>query len=196
MLVDGATAQLISPDRRIDGERGWFCLADRWLGIDALINPDANADGPATECSCLCLFTRGLARFGLPELVIDEVACAYDLAATNLLRGLAVHLLTRLWNIPRTGPLRVDTTPVITPGHVWAHWGARPLFGGAVAIRIAPSGRSGLPEGRHLEVLPHPDFSGTHVEWGNHILGPAIPQVGGWQPDDPPYRIDRPTPPT
>jgi hypothetical protein len=195
LLMDPWTAQLVPPDRRIGGERDWFCLADRWLGIDLLINPGAEQDGPPTDCSCLCLFTRGLARFGLPELVIDQVACAYDLAGTNLLRGLAVQLLTRLWHEPRPRQLRIEETGVVAAEHVWAYWGATPLFGGPVAIRIIDSARSGLPEGRHLEILPHPDFGGTRVEWGKDVLGQAMPPVAGWQPDDPPYQIDRSAPP-
>jgi hypothetical protein len=196
LLVDPYTAQLVPPDRRIDGERDWFCLADRWLGIDCLINPGADQERPPTECSCLCLFTRGLGRFGLPDLFIDQVACAYDLAATNLLRVLAVQLLTRLWREPRPRQLRIEETPIVTPEHVWGHWGARPLFGDPMAIQLIEADRSGLPEGRHLEVLPHPDFGGTRVNWGKDVIGKAMPPVAGWQPDDPPYRIDRPAPTT
>jgi hypothetical protein len=190
LLADLCTAQLIPPDRRVDGERDWFCLADRWLGCDCLVNPDADNGDKPTECACLCLFTRGLSRFGLPELVVDQVACAYDLAATNLMRGLAVRLLGGLWGEPGARELRVAETVVVEPGHMWGYWAARPLFGRPIPVRLAFTDRPGLPAGRrHVELLPHPDFDGTRVEWGTEILAEGLASVAGWQPDDPPYRI-------
>jgi hypothetical protein len=193
LLADLCTAQLVPPDRRVDGERDWFRVADGWLGIDCRINADAGMDsGPPTECACLCLFTRGLARFGLPELVVDRVACAYDLAATNVMRGLAVRLLGTLWADPAARELRLDEPIVVTPEKMWGYWGARPLFGLPVPVRLADAGRSDLPAGcRHLELLPHPDFNGTRAEWGAEVLYEGLPSVAGWQPDTPPYRIDR-----
>ncbi|HEY7484173.1 MAG TPA: hypothetical protein VH912_06875 [Streptosporangiaceae bacterium] len=191
LLADLCTAQLIPPDRRVGGERDWFCPADRWLGVDCLINADGEVDGKPTECSCLCLFTRGLSRFGLPELVVDQVACAYDLAATNLLRGLAVRLFGRLWADEGATELHLDETVVVEPGDMWGFWGARPLFGRPIPIALAESRRPGLPGGqRHLELRPPPDYAGTHVEWGTEVLSEGLPSVAGWQPDDPPYRID------
>ncbi len=193
LLADLCTAQLVPPDRRADGERDWFRVADGWLGIDCVINADGgmDADKP-TECACLCLFTRGLSRFGLPELVIDRVACAYDLAATNVMRGLAVRLLGRLWADPDARELRLDESIVVEPEDMWGYWGARPLFGLPVPVRLADAGRSDLPSGvRHLELLPHPNFRGTRAEWGAEVLNEGLPSVAGWQPDTPPYRIDR-----
>jgi hypothetical protein len=192
LLADLCTVQLVPPDRRVDGERDWFCTADRWLGVDCLVNPDAgmSAASPA-ECACLCLFTRGLVRFGLPELVIDQVACAYDLAATNVMRGLAVRLLARLWAEPGARELWLDDSVTVEPADMWGYWGARPLFGSPVPVRLADAGRSDLPAGvRHLELLPHPDFGGTRAEWGTEVLDKGVSSVAGWQPDIPPYRID------
>jgi hypothetical protein len=192
LLADLCTAQVVPPDRRVDGERDWFRLADRWLGCDCLINVDADTGGKPTECECQCLFTRGLSRFGLPDLVVDRVACAYDLAAANLLRGLAGWLLGRLWSEPGARELRVDESVVVTPEHMWGFWGARPLFGRPVPVRLAAAERPDLPaRHRHLEVLPHRDFGGTRVEWGIQVLGEGLSSVAGWQPDDPPYRIVR-----
>jgi hypothetical protein len=196
LLADLCTAQIVPPDRRVHGERDWFRPADRWLGCDCLINVDADTGTKATECACQCLFTRGLSRFGLPELVVDRVACAYDLAAANLLRGLAVLLLGRLWSEPSARELRVDEPVAVEPEHMWGYWGARPLFGRPVPVRLAAADRPDLPAGRrHLELLPHPDFGGTRVEWGDQVLAEGLSSVAGWQPDDPPYRIDRPAVP-
>jgi hypothetical protein len=192
LLADLCTAQVVPPDRRVDGERDWFRLADRWLGNDCLINMDADTGGKPTECACQCLFTRGLSRFGLPELVVDRVACAHDLAAANLLRGLAVRLLGQLWSTPGARELRVDESIVVEPEHMWGYWAARPLFGRPVPVRLAEADRPDLPAGlRHLELMPHPAFGGTRVEWGTEVLGEGLSSVAGWQPDDPPYRIDR-----
>ena len=193
LLADLSTAQLVHPDRRVEGERDWFCVADDWLGTNCRINADGGMDtGGPTECECLCMFTRGLSRFGLPELVIDRVACAHDLAATNVMRGLAVRLLGRLWADPGARELRLDTSIVVEPEDVWGYWGARPLFGLPVPLLLAPASRDDLPAGgRHLELLPRPDFPGTRVEWGAQVLGEGVSSVAGWQPDTPPYRIDR-----
>jgi hypothetical protein len=193
LLADLCTAQLVPPDRRFDGERDWFCVADRWLGVDCLINPDAGMDvARPTECTCLCLFTRGLVRFGLPELVIDQVACAHELAATNVLRGMAVRLLRLLWADPAAPELRLDELTVIEPEDLWGYWGARPLFGSPVPVRLADARRADLPAGvRHLELLPPPDFRGGRAEWGGEVVNEGLSSVAGWQPDDPPYRIDQ-----
>jgi hypothetical protein len=190
-LADPCAAQLIQPVPGIDGERDWFCPADGWLGIDCRINPDGGMDtaSPA-ECECLCLFTRGLSRFGLPELVVDRVPCTYDLAATNAMRGLAVRLLALLWANPEARELRLDNSIIVEPEDVWAYWGARPLFGLPIPFLLAPASRDDLPPGRHLELLPRPDFPGTRPEWAAHVLNQGASSVAGWQPDTPPHRID------
>ncbi|HEU5157870.1 MAG TPA: hypothetical protein VFU43_12815 [Streptosporangiaceae bacterium] len=191
LLADLCTAQIVRPDQRVEGERDWFCAADGWLGIDCRINPDGGMDTESpVECACLCLFTRGLSRFGLPDLVIDRVACAYDLAATNVMRGLAVRLLERLWADPGARELRLDEAVVVEPADMWGYWAARPLFGRPVPIRLAHASRGDLPTGSYLEILPSPDFLGTRAEWGTDVLNEGLSPVAGWQPDDPPYRID------
>jgi hypothetical protein len=191
-LADPCTAQLIRPQRGTKGERDWFCPADDWLGIDCRINPDGGMDtgGPA-DCECLCLFTRGLTRFGLPELVIDRVPCDYDLAATNAMRGLAVRLLALLWAEPGARELRLAETIVVEPEDVWTYWGARPLFGLPVPLLLTHASRDDLPAGAaHLELRPRPDFPGTRPEWSAQVLNEGVSSVAGWQPDTPPYRID------
>jgi hypothetical protein len=192
-LADLCTAQLIRPQHGINGERDWFCPADGWLGIDCRINADGGMDtvSPA-ECECLCLFTRGLSRFGLPDLVIDRVPCTYDLAATNTMRGLAVQLLARLWADPAARELRLDSSMVVEPEDVWGYWGARPLFGLPVPLLLAHASRDDLPAGTaHLELVPLPDFHGTRAQWAAQVLNEGVSSVAAWQPDTPPYRIDR-----
>jgi hypothetical protein len=192
-LADPYTAQLVRPDLRVDGEREWFCPADGWLGIDCRINPDGGMDtSGSTECECLCLFTRGLSRFGLPELTIDRVACDYDLAATNAMRGLAVQLLGQLWANPGARELRLDPEVAVEPEDVWAYWAARPLFGHPVPLHLTPANRDDLPtETTHLELRPRPDYPGTRPQWSAQVLNHGVSTVAGWQPDTPPQRIDR-----
>jgi hypothetical protein len=192
LLTDLCTGQLVLHDRRVDGERDWFCLADRWLGFDCHVNPDSGTDDKPTECACLCLFTRGMNRFGVPDLVVDEVPCAYDLAATNVMRGLATHLLGRLWAGGETEELRLEESLVVEPESMWGYWGAHPLFGKPVPVRLAESRRLGLPaDRRYLEILPRSDFEGTRAEWSGQVLNEGLSSVAGWQPDDPPYLIGR-----
>lgn len=76
-----------------------FVLADDWLGASL---PPYRGSGHCTAeeddidgCACVALTTRGLSRFGLPELEITGVACPHDLAALNVLRTTAQRLL--LW---------------------------------------------------------------------------------------------------
>jgi hypothetical protein len=132
-----------------------------------------------------------MSRFGLPELVIDRVTCAHDLAATNAMRGLAVQLLRQLWTDPDARELRLDDTVIVEPEDVWAYWGARPLFGLPVPLLLTQASRDDLPTGiAHLELRPRPDYAGTRPEWSAQVLNEGVSTVAGWQPDTPPHRID------
>jgi hypothetical protein len=51
----------------------------------------AQVDEP---CGALGIETRGLTRFGLPELAMERVDCERGLTAVNVLRTLAQHLIT------------------------------------------------------------------------------------------------------
>ena len=116
IAADLVTGHVLTPSTR---ERTRFVLADRWLG-DVL--PPFRANGRCTAadpgvdpegvngCACLRLRTRGLRRFGLPELQITEVACPHDLTALNVLRTTARRLLTDHWSWLATGPAVSDRT--------------------------------------------------------------------------------------
>jgi hypothetical protein len=116
IAADLVTAHVITPS---DGERTRFVLADQWLG-DTL--PPSRANGRCTSadpaldpegvngCACVRLRTRGLRRFGLPELQIADVACPHDLAALNVLRTAARRLLTDHWSWLATGPATRNRT--------------------------------------------------------------------------------------
>ncbi|TDD79401.1 hypothetical protein E1293_23380, partial [Actinomadura darangshiensis] len=110
ITADLVTGHVLSPSA---GERTRFVLADQWLG-DVLppfrANGRCTAADPALDpegvnaCACVRLRTRGLRRFGLPELQITDVACPHDLAALNVLRTAARRLLTDHWSWLATGP--------------------------------------------------------------------------------------------
>ncbi|WP_149264493.1 hypothetical protein [Actinomadura sp. K4S16] len=116
ILADLVTGHVLTPSAQ---ERTRFVLADRWLG-DVL--PPFRANGRCTAadpgrdpegvngCACVRLRTRGLRRFGLPELQITDVACPHDLAALNVLRTTARRLLTDHWSWLATGPAVGDRT--------------------------------------------------------------------------------------
>lgn len=83
VVYDAHTGCLIGPAARGDVEPATFRLADDWLSV-------AVASG-------LEVTTRGLARFGLPELSMAGVPADRLLTAVGLLRGTAVHLLAGHW---------------------------------------------------------------------------------------------------
>ncbi|ADG87589.1 hypothetical protein TBS_23920 [Thermobispora bispora] len=69
------------------GERREFRLGDDWLGWTA--EPGATEPGAGAPV----LTSRGLCRFGLPELTLDGMACAHTLCAAEVLRLAAERLL-------------------------------------------------------------------------------------------------------
>lgn len=83
VVYDAQTVCLIGPAARGDVEPATFRLADDWLSM-------AVASG-------LEVTSRGLARFGLPELSVAAVPADRLLTAVSLLRGTAVHLLAGHW---------------------------------------------------------------------------------------------------
>ncbi|MCP2340961.1 hypothetical protein [Actinomadura rupiterrae] len=163
-------------------ERPRFVLGDHWLG-DVL--PPYRANGRCTApdprldpegvnaCACVRLRTRGLRRFGLPELEIANVACPHDLPALNVLRTTARRLLTDLWSWLATGPAdRTRTLPAdlaITPADFDAYWGATSLSANpttAFPLHLTPR------SAHLLAVGPPPTHEGTINDW---LLSPALP---------------------
>ncbi|MFC4914004.1 hypothetical protein [Actinomadura gamaensis] len=163
-------------------ERPRFVLGDQWLG-DVL--PPYRANGRCTApdpeldpegvnaCACVRLRTRGLRRFGLPELEIANVACPHDLPALNVLRATARRLLTDLWSWLATGPAdRNRTLPsdlAITATDFDAYWGASPHSPRpttAFPVHLTPR----TPH--LLTVSPPPSHQGTINDW---LLSPTLP---------------------
>ncbi|OLT19249.1 hypothetical protein BJF79_16920 [Actinomadura sp. CNU-125] len=181
--VGGVAADLVTGHILAPGaERPRFVLADQWLG-DVLPPFRANGRCTAAEperdpegvngCSCVRLRTRGLRRFGLPELQIDGVACPHDLAALNVLRSTARRLLTDHWSWLATGPTdrsrTIDHDVHLTGTDFGEFWGssrrAHPVPS-PFRVRLGPLAP------RLLTVGPPEEFEGTVNDW---LWGDQIP---------------------
>ncbi|TDC05302.1 hypothetical protein E1267_20045 [Nonomuraea longispora] len=98
LLIDPMTGAAILTCGRCPGEPATFHLNDDWLAWDVQVHeavpcPPWDPAGKG-DCSCLRVTSRGLRRFGLPEITLDGAACAHNLCATNLLRTVAHCLVT------------------------------------------------------------------------------------------------------
>ncbi|TDC64253.1 hypothetical protein E1200_20580, partial [Actinomadura sp. GC306] len=133
IAADLTTGHVLPPSAT---DRPRFVLADHWLG-DVLppfrANGRCTAAEPALDpegvngCACVRLRTRGLRRFGLPELQISDVACPHDLTALNVLRTAARGLLTDHWSWLATGPAAatrtINATVALTENDFNDFWG-------------------------------------------------------------------------
>ena len=180
VAADLVTAHIL---RTSASERTRFVLADDWIG-DVLPPFRANGRCTAAEpeldpegvngCCCVRLRTRGLRRFGLPELQISDVACPHDLAALNVLRATARRLLSEHWSWLATGPAArprtIAATLHVTQNDFSEFWGS------TRRMRLSPS----LPfqvrlsplSSRILTVTPPPSFDGTINDW---LWGDTLP---------------------
>ncbi|MCG5215968.1 hypothetical protein [Streptosporangium sp. KLBMP 9127] len=97
------------------GERTEFALADDWLG---------GRIAPALVAS------RGLRRFGLPEILLDRAACGHDLCTGSLLRAVAERLLAEhlafLAAHPAAVRRTIDDRLRIDGGDVALSWAGAP----------------------------------------------------------------------
>ncbi|TYK42814.1 hypothetical protein [Actinomadura decatromicini] len=176
--VDGVAADLVTGRvlRTHAPERTRFVLADDWIddvlppfranGRCIAAEPELDPEG-VNGCSCVQLRTRGLRRFGLPEVQIGDVACPHDLAALNVLRATARHLLTDHWSWLATGPTdparTIATAVDITQGDFNDFWGTTRR----VHLTPSPPFRLQLsPLTPHLlAITPPTDFDGTINDW-------------------------------
>ncbi|MFC5754087.1 hypothetical protein [Actinomadura rugatobispora] len=166
--VDLDTGQILSARSR---EPSSFRLADDWLGAWL---PPYRDDGRCTTsddevdgCACVGLTTRGLTRFGLPELQMTQVSCPHDLAALNILRTTAQRLLP-MANQP--GGHTFPRVLSLTGGDFGGYWGVRdPIWADEpVPVQLTPSGPCLLGVG------PPEDFPGTLNEWLWDDLPPVL----------------------
>ncbi|MEV5708340.1 hypothetical protein [Actinoallomurus sp. NPDC052274] len=185
VLIDPQARQVLLRDGLARAERGWFRMGDQWFGTRYEADEAARrpGSGGAAGCSCLRITLLGLRRFGLPDLVIDEVACTQDLPALNLLRAIASRLLTDQWRWCREHPARptrrLDDHPRIEPDDFWAFWGATPFLDGAPVVTRLTATSGGI-----LEVAPPDGYAGTVADWSREVLAPALPPLVGCPADE------------
>ncbi|NVI86633.1 hypothetical protein [Actinomadura sp. BRA 177] len=164
-------------------ERTCFVLADRWLG-DVL--PPFRANGRCTAadperdpegingCACVRLRTRGLRRFGLPELQITDVACPHDLAALNVLRTAARRLLTDHWSWLATGP--TARTRTVSAALDLTHRDFNDFWGTTRRVHLTPPNPFQVTlsplTSRLFTISPPADFDGTVNDW---LWGDTLP---------------------
>ncbi|MFL6055780.1 MAG: hypothetical protein ACJ72W_23195 [Actinoallomurus sp.] len=188
VLIDPQARQVLLRDGLARAERGWFRMGDQWFGTRYQVDEAARRLGPAGDadaavCACLRITLLGLRRFGLPDLVIDKVACTQDLPALNLLRAVASRLLTDQWRWCRERPARptrrLDDHPKIEPDDFWNFWGATPFVDGSpVVTRLTATSAA------TLEVAPPADYTGTVADWSREVLAPAMPPLVGCPADE------------
>ncbi|MDL4813934.1 hypothetical protein [Actinomadura opuntiae] len=176
IAVDLDLNQVLPPVRRPDD----FVLADDWTG--AALPPYRNggrctADEDEIDgCSCVALTTRGMRRFGLPDLEITGVACPHDLAALNVLRTTAQRLLPLGRH---QGEHILHSELVLTSADFSAFWGIREQIwdDGPVPVRLVQIGP------RRLAVRAPEDFPGTLNEWLWDELPPVLHHYLSSEPD-------------
>ncbi|MEU5883391.1 hypothetical protein [Spirillospora sp. NPDC047279] len=159
-------------------ERSRFIMADDWLGawLPSEEEHCAAANSSVDSCDCVELTTRGLRRFGLPELQISGVSCPHDLAALNVLRATAQRLLP-LGRIPGTHSLSPDLP--LESDDFATYWGVTdPLWtDGPLPVRLTPRSL------RTLSVGPPHSFEGSLNEWLWDELPPVMYDLLGCTPD-------------
>ncbi|GAA0367282.1 hypothetical protein GCM10009530_16460 [Microbispora corallina] len=98
VIVDPLTAAVVDHCPDCPGERQEFRIGDDWLGW--AVDVDESRSGAACDplgagvCTCLRVSSRGLSRFGLPEVVLDGGPCPHSLCAVSTLLPVAEHLLS------------------------------------------------------------------------------------------------------
>ncbi|QXJ26023.1 hypothetical protein AGRA3207_007608 [Actinomadura graeca] len=177
--VDLDTARVLPGNPFDRPER--FLLADEWLGVSLPSYRSAGACPAKADdidgCACVDLRTRGLPRFGLPDLEITDVACAHDLAALNILRTTAQRVLP-LGRHPGKHILSAEL--LLSSDDFSGFWGAHgPLWeDGPLPVRLAKVGSS------RLSVQAPEDFPGTLNEWLWDELPPILHELLSCEPDD------------
>ncbi|HEU5029091.1 MAG TPA: hypothetical protein VFV01_29555 [Spirillospora sp.] len=158
-----------------------FVLADDWTG--ATLPPYRNAGRCTADedeidgCSCVGITTRGLRRFGLPELEITGVACPHDLAALNIVRTAAQRLLPLGRH---RGEHVLHSELMLTSADFSAFWGSREQVwdDGPVPVRLVQTGP------RRLSIQAPEDFPGSLNEWLWDELPPVLHHYLSCEPDD------------
>ncbi|GLX07925.1 hypothetical protein [Microbispora sp. NBRC 16548] len=167
-LYDPLTGAALYHCAECPGERRDFHLGDDWLGwrvscadeehacgLGAAASAGAGADADG-GCSCLVTTSRGLRRFGLPEITLTGLACAHSLCAVTVLRTVAESLLAGHLAWLSTGPRRRTEMPP-------------PCRGVARRLRVAGMDYAVLSGGADLESGP------VHIPGAEDGSPPGMP---------------------
>jgi len=174
VVVDIAAKQAVSRvwpsgERRVEAET--FVLGDDWLAVFVRCADEIAAGGRVR------VETAGLRRFALPELTMRDVPLGRMVTAVNIVRALAFRLLRDhwAWLAAHAGePVRwVEREHYVAARDVWRYWGAAPIGGGGVRVRLSPW--PGGPPGRvaMLELVPPGPYQADG--WWADEAGPVIP---------------------
>ncbi|MEW9547504.1 hypothetical protein [Nonomuraea sp. NPDC050783] len=187
VLIDPMTGATVATCGRCADEPPGFHLGDDWLGWDTRVHDGATCPpwDPAgtAACDCLCVTSRGLRRFALPEITLDGAACAHGLCATSLLRAVAQHLvadqLAHLTAHPEATHRRLDDFLRVQPDG-GAPFGVRLTpydgdlgelgrSGGVRRLKVGPE--PGTGQIACLKVGPPSGFTGSLNSWLCAIRG-------------------------
>ncbi|MEV5408267.1 hypothetical protein AB0K60_05385 [Thermopolyspora sp. NPDC052614] len=97
VIDDPLTGHVISGESGGEEEPGVFHLADDWLGWQIDVAKDAACSHRgvrSSACTPLSVSSRGLRRFGMPEITLDGPVCGHGHRPVEFLRMVAQRLLT------------------------------------------------------------------------------------------------------
>ncbi|WP_157545839.1 hypothetical protein [Microtetraspora fusca] len=168
VIVDVLTGGVVPHRTGYQAEPGEFRLEDDWLGWSTDIGSDGSCPpwDPAGSgaCTCLTVATRGLRRFGLPEITLEGAACAHGLCTVSVLRTVARSLLPGHLAWSAASP---ETRCRTIGEHLW--------IGGAESMRVSGAADPGRrpfrvrlgsrADGSCLSVGPPSGFAGTLNDW-------------------------------
>ncbi|MDA0635637.1 hypothetical protein OUY22_19635 [Nonomuraea sp. MCN248] len=153
-----------------------FDLADGWLGWDIRVHDDATCPpwDPAGTAACdgLTITSRGLRRFGLPEITLDGAACAHTLCAADLLRTVAARLVAGHLAFASAHPdarrRAIDDHLPLPPGPLGVRLtpcapAPSPGRGSIRRLRVRPA--TGPGPAACLQVGPPSGFTGSLNDW-------------------------------
>jgi hypothetical protein len=174
-LVDAFVPRVLSPDQAMAAlpDASWrFRLSD-WV----LVFQSAGALGVWTT-------TKGLGRFGLPELQVRNVPPQLARPWVRVLSGLASRLLG-LWlrRLPEGNQPAFVQIPAgieISEADVARAYSASPRGGGSAIVRLAADAAADGRSGSFLTVLPPDDYPASP---GEHLAAVCAALFGAAEPD-------------
>lgn len=168
VLTDPCAHIVLADAYRLHEESGSFEVAGDWVTVFLTQDQDTG--------DTLRAETRGLTRFGLPELCTQGFGQDVSMTAVNLLRGLAVQLLHEHWDhlaSPTAGPSRtISAGRAFDIAWVYRYYRRPPTKRGSLAVLVRHL--PGSPNA-DLEVLPPSFMQGSTGRWWRNYAALTIP---------------------